>query len=93
MFRRLIGSPALFVIVWTSLASALYFSLGIVAQNALGLTPLVFLGAAVFFVLTTMTYVEGHRCTPSARARPSSRATRSTSCGASSPAGPCCWTS
>ena len=59
MFRRAIGSPALFVIVWTSLASALYFSLGIVAQNALGLTPLVFLGAAVFFVLTTMTYVEG----------------------------------
>jgi len=59
MFRRAIGSSALFVIVWTSLASALYFSLGIVAQNALGLTPLVFLGAAVFFVLTTMTYVEG----------------------------------
>ena len=59
MFRRAIGSPALFVIVWTSLASALYFSLGVVAENALGLTPLVFLGAAVFFVLTTMTYVEG----------------------------------
>ncbi|MGH2840103.1 MAG: APC family permease, partial [Solirubrobacteraceae bacterium] len=53
------GSPALFVIVWTSLASAIYFSLGVVAENALGLTPLVFLGAAVFFVLTTMTYVEG----------------------------------
>ncbi len=59
MLRRGLGSPALFVIVWTSLASALYFSLGVVAENALGLTPLVFLGAAVFFVLTTMTYVEG----------------------------------
>jgi APA family basic amino acid/polyamine antiporter len=57
--RRTLGSPALFVIVWTSLASAIYFSLGIVAENALGLTPLVFLGSAVFFVLTTMTYVEG----------------------------------
>jgi APA family basic amino acid/polyamine antiporter len=30
-----------------------------VAENALGLTPLVFLGAALFFALTAMTYVEG----------------------------------
>ena len=59
MLRRTFGSPVLLVIVWTSLASALYFSLGVVVENALGLTPLVFLGAAVFFVLTTMTYVEG----------------------------------
>ncbi|MGH2941562.1 MAG: APC family permease, partial [Solirubrobacteraceae bacterium] len=59
MFRRGLGSPRLFAIVWTSLASAIYFSLGVVAENALGLTPLVFLGAAVFFVLTAMTYVEG----------------------------------
>ncbi|HWI07850.1 MAG TPA: amino acid permease [Solirubrobacteraceae bacterium] len=57
--RRGLGSPALFAIVWTSLASAVYFSLGVVAENALGLTPLVFLGAAVFFALTAMTYVEG----------------------------------
>ncbi len=56
---RALGSPALFAIVWTSLASAIYFSLGIVAENALGLTPLVFLGSGVFFVLTAMTYVEG----------------------------------
>ena len=59
MFRRRLGSPTLFAIVWTSLASAIYFSLGIVAENAAGLTPLVFLGAAVFFALSTMTYVEG----------------------------------
>jgi len=59
VFRRSLGSPALFALVWTSLASAIYFSLGVVAENALGLTPLVFLGAAVFFALTAMTYVEG----------------------------------
>ncbi len=59
MFRRSLGSPALFAIVWSSLAAAVYFSLGVVAENALGLTPLVFLGAGVFFVLTAMTYVEG----------------------------------
>ncbi len=59
MFRRGLGSPTLFAIVWTSLASAIYFSLGVVAENAAGLTPLVFFGTGVFFVLTAMTYVEG----------------------------------
>ncbi len=58
-FQRRLGSATLFAIVWTSLASAVYFSLGVVAENALGLTPLVFLGAAIFFGLTAMTYVEG----------------------------------
>ncbi len=59
MFRKSLGSPALFAIIWTSLASAVYFSLGIVTERAIGLTPLVFLGSGVFFVLTAMTYVEG----------------------------------
>ena len=63
-FGRALGSPALFAVVWTSLASAIYFSLGIVAENALGLTPLVFLGAGVFFILTAMTYVEGSSLHP-----------------------------
>ena len=57
--RRGLGSPTLFAIVYTSVASAIYFSVGIVAENAGGLTPLVFLGAAVFFALSAMTYVEG----------------------------------
>jgi APA family basic amino acid/polyamine antiporter len=59
ILQRGLGSPALFAIVWTSLASAIYFSLGVVAENALGLTPVVLLGAGIFFVLTAMTYVEG----------------------------------
>jgi APA family basic amino acid/polyamine antiporter len=59
MLRRSLGSPALFAIVWTSLASSIYFSLGVVAGHALGLTPLVFLGAGIFFTLTSMTYAEG----------------------------------
>jgi len=57
--RRTLGSPALFAIIWTSLASAIYFSLGVVAGHALGLTPAVFLAGGLFFVLTAMTYVEG----------------------------------
>ena len=58
-FRRALGAPALFAIVWTSLASAIYFSLGVVADRALGLTPVVFLLAGLFFGLTAMTYIEG----------------------------------
>jgi basic amino acid/polyamine antiporter, APA family len=57
--KRSIGSPRLFAIVYTSLASAIYFSLGVIAGHALGLTPVVFLLAALFFGLTALTYVEG----------------------------------
>lgn len=59
MLGRGLGSPALFAIVWTSLASAIYFSLGVVAEHALGLTPFIFLASALFFALAAMTYVEG----------------------------------
>jgi basic amino acid/polyamine antiporter, APA family len=57
--RRSLGSPALFAIVYTSVAAAIYFSLGVVADHALGVTPFVFLFAGLMFVLAAMTYVEG----------------------------------
>jgi len=57
--RRSIGSPRIFAIVYTSLASAIYFSLGVIAGHALGLTPVVFLIAALLFALTATTYAEG----------------------------------
>lgn len=57
--RRWLGAPTLFAVIWTSLASAIYFSLGIISERALGLTPVVFLVAGVMFALTAMTYVEG----------------------------------
>jgi APA family basic amino acid/polyamine antiporter len=59
MVRRSIGSPILFTVMYSSLASAIYFSLGVIAGHALGLTPLVFLIAAVLYTVTAMTYVEG----------------------------------
>jgi len=59
MVRRSIGSPVLFTVVYSSLASAIYFSLGVIAGHALGLTPVVFLIAALLFTLTAMTYAEG----------------------------------
>lgn len=57
--RHSLGSPILFAIVYTSLASAVFFSLGVVAHHAVGLTPVVFLVAAVMFGLTALTYLEG----------------------------------
>jgi APA family basic amino acid/polyamine antiporter len=57
--QRSLGSPALFAIVYTAVAAAIYFSLGVVADHALGVTPFVFLFAGVMFVLAAMTYVEG----------------------------------
>src|SRR5215210_570377 len=59
MFRRTLGQPVLFAIIYTVVAAALYFSLGVVADRALGLTPFVFLVAGAFFLLAAMTYVEG----------------------------------
>lgn len=57
--RRSIGSPALFAIIYAAAASAIYFSLGVVAGHALGLTPIVLLLAALLFVPASMTYAEG----------------------------------
>ena len=53
--RHGLGSPILFAIVYTSLASAIFFSLGVVTDHAAGLTPVVFLIAAIMFGLTAMT--------------------------------------
>jgi len=54
-----LSARTLFGIVYTTSISSVYFALGVVAQRALGLTPLVFLVAGVFFALASMTYVEG----------------------------------
>src|SRR5439155_13848120 len=53
------GALALFAVGLSAVGASIYFSLGVVAGNALGLTPVVFLFAGVFFVLTMMTYIEG----------------------------------
>jgi APA family basic amino acid/polyamine antiporter len=54
-----LGALALFAIGMSAVGASIYFSLGVVAGHALGLTPAVFLFAGVFFVLTMMTYLEG----------------------------------
>ena len=57
--RRTLGSPALFAVVFSLTAAALYFSLAVVADHALALTPIVFLVGSVLALLSAMTYVEG----------------------------------
>ena len=57
--RRLLGVPFLFAVASSSVGFSLYFSIGVVADRGLGLTPLIFLGAGLLFALMAMTYVEG----------------------------------
>jgi APA family basic amino acid/polyamine antiporter len=59
VIARTLGEPALFAITLSAVVSAVFFTLGVVAENALGLTPLVYLLAGVFFTVTMATYVEG----------------------------------
>jgi APA family basic amino acid/polyamine antiporter len=61
---RGVGEPALFAIGLNAIGASLYFILGVVAGDALGLTPLVFAGASVFFVVTMLTYAEGNALHP-----------------------------
>jgi basic amino acid/polyamine antiporter, APA family len=59
LFQRGLGVPGLFVAVYSAIGFSIYFSLGVVADRGLGLTPLIFLAAGLLFVLATLSYVEG----------------------------------
>lgn len=56
--KKVIGSRALWGLVQASVAAGFYFSLGLVADRAGGLTWVVYLAAVLFFVLTAMSYME-----------------------------------
>jgi basic amino acid/polyamine antiporter, APA family len=57
--RRVLGVPWLFAVAYAGVGFSIYFAIGIVADRGLGLTPLIFLGVGVVFILNTLTYVEG----------------------------------
>jgi basic amino acid/polyamine antiporter, APA family len=61
---RGLGEPALFAIALSAIGSSIYVVLGVVAGDALGLTPFAFLLAGVFFAITTLTYIEGSSLHP-----------------------------
>src|SRR5919106_1880539 len=56
--RRLLGVPLLFAVAYSAVGFSIYFSIGVVADRGLGLTPVIFLAAGLMFVLTTLSYVE-----------------------------------
>lgn len=57
--RKQLGSPALFGIVQGFIAASIYFSIGLVAERALGLTWAVFLAGGLLFAFIVPVYVEG----------------------------------
>ena len=57
--QRTLGAPLLFAVAYSAVGFSLYFSLGVVADRGLGLTPLLFLGAGLLFVLATLSFAEG----------------------------------
>lgn len=57
--ERELGAPALFAIAASAVVASVFMVLGIVARDALGLTPVAFLAAGGFFMLTVLTYLEG----------------------------------
>jgi basic amino acid/polyamine antiporter, APA family len=57
--ERVLGAPALFSTAYGNVGSSIYYALGVTAAFALGLTPLVFVIAGLFFAATALTYAEG----------------------------------
>src|SRR5436190_5339734 len=57
--ERVLGTPALFSTAYGDVGSSIYYALGLTASFALGLTPVVFVIAGIFFVCTAATYAEG----------------------------------
>jgi APA family basic amino acid/polyamine antiporter len=57
--ERVLGTPALFSTAYGNVGSSIYYALGVTAAFALGLTPLVFVIAGIFFAATALTYAEG----------------------------------
>ena len=57
--ERVLGANALFATAYGNVGSSIYYALGVTAVFALGLTPVVFVIAGVFFAATAATYAEG----------------------------------
>src|SRR5262245_47441896 len=57
--RLFLGVPFLYAAATSAVGFSIYFSIGVVADRGLGLTPLIFLAAGLMFALTSLSYVEG----------------------------------
>ena len=65
--KKQLGSPALFGIVQGFIAASIYFSTGLVAERALGLTWVVFLAGAGLFAVVVPCDVEWTLTVPPCR--------------------------
>ena len=63
-FERVLDAPALFAVAYDEIGSSIYFALGIVAAQALGLTPLVLLATGILFLIVSLSYAEGTAAIP-----------------------------
>jgi APA family basic amino acid/polyamine antiporter len=63
-FERVLDAPSLFAVAYGEIASSLYIALGIVAAQALGLTPLVLLLTGALFFVVSLSYAEGTAAIP-----------------------------
>jgi basic amino acid/polyamine antiporter, APA family len=66
VLQRALDAPSLFSVAYGEIASSIYFSLGVIALYALGLTPLVLLGVGLLFLVVAMAYAEGTSAIPEA---------------------------
>ena len=60
----MLGAPALFSVAYGEIASSIYVALAIVAQKALGLTPVVLLAVGILFLVISLSYAEGTAAIP-----------------------------
>ncbi len=63
-FERVLDAPSLFAVAYDEIGSSLYFALGVVAAQALGLTPVVLLLSGALFLLVSLSYAEGTAAIP-----------------------------
>ena len=55
-FERVLDGRELFAVAYDEIGSSIYFALGIVAAQALGLTPVVLLLTGVLFLVVSLSY-------------------------------------
>jgi len=65
-FERVLDAPALFAVAYDEIGSSIYFALGIIAAQALGLTPVVLFASGVLFLVVSLSYSEGTAALPQA---------------------------
>jgi basic amino acid/polyamine antiporter, APA family len=63
-FERVLDAPRLAAVAYGEIGSSIYFALGIVAAQALGLTPVVLLLTGALFLLVSSSYAEGTTAIP-----------------------------